>query len=909
MKIKKIVPILLGCATLGLVVGCGESEEKPNTPPITENEVTVEKVTLATADGSAIPTEVFDGQSLRLAATVKGSQSGLKVSWETSDKNLATVTNGVVNFGKVTENKTVTITAVSRDDNTKKASATFTIKHCLIDLKNSRGNNLDTSLFMDEGSISAETGDVAIKFSDVYGTKFYVEADVTVTSQSETDQFPKFGIMVGTDENTSWNTSTSDLTVRNAFFYCDQQLGSQSSGWTGFNFVPQNDSHTDWLWGGQIGAFNVSNENKWSFDEAYKIGLLRDGADYYLFAKNGDGVKCYKHVVYTDIAADDSCYAWIGGWSTGVTVSNFKCLVGDAANEMYATPSKLLVNDEAPIVFVGKTHQISVTADEINFNINNITYESDNEAVATVDANGLVTATNTVGTANITVKYGELTKTVAVTVTDDTKINVELDGKMNDAIWTEAVKNNKFVFNNANGKVLIDLYGSRNSKGVYLYAYYRSDGDFSSATNWWQGNNIELRVNGQDGLIVNPREGAGTSNQHQWWISTANGGSSNLASDDYYVSAPKLNEETNMYDIYFEFFIPFADLGMTKTDLVGFTLGSNDGFQEGVRQYWYNCDGWGTSNLVESIKIFEDGIGYYYPETVCPKEEHEYGSWKTINQATCAGDGTEVRYCKWCNHEDTNTIPAGEHAYGTEVEVVTNATCIATGTGKVSCLGGCGTKKDVIIPVDYSKHSGEYKNGEWTCCHNHLENDIDVDRFNVGGWGDVNVWTMLVKDLSGEFTVTTTYDLETNGIVGNWWRGILTIVQEQLPEGVEGYGSPWVTRFDWWGWCDQWQSSEKLTSQWGGDNEIADRDVSWSDKDGNDVSGVQFETAMTKSTITWKCIRTGTTVRNEFTINSQSGEEFTYYTQATDIAASKNLTLAFSSEFAKYSVKSIVIEK
>jgi len=914
---KKILPVLLGLFAL-MLVACQPQGSTPTggepTPPVTGGEqtppatetpaITVESVELKMQDGSDMPNEVFDGSSLRLSATVKGSEQGLKVTWESSNKDLATVTNGVVKFGKVTEDTEVTISAVSKDDTTKKASHTFKIKHCLIDLANSRGNNLDTSLLMDEGSLVAEAGDIAFKFADVHHSKFYVEATISIDSQLESDAYPKFGIMIGSDETTSWNTTTSDTIVKNAFFYGDQQQASQSSGWTSFNFVPQNAEHTDWAWAGQIGHFNVSNENKWNMGEGYTIGLLRDGINYYLFAKDDETIKCYKHVVYDDFAADEACYAWVGGWATGVTVTNFKCLLDDAADAMYAVPSSLSLNVESQMLYIGTTHQIVTSADVLNFNSSKLVYSSDNEAVATVDANGLVTATQTPGVANISVKYGEIEKTVVVTVTDDVKANVILDGKMDDALWTETVKANKYVFNRPAGDVLIDVYGSKNSLGVYLYVFYQSKWDCASATDWWVGNNVEFRMNGVNGKLWNSFEvAAGNGNNEQWWASTANGGTSNYTG--HYISAPKLNEESGLYEIHFELFMSYASMGISKDDLVGFTLGSNDG---GAR--WYNTPYWNSGVFAEVIKIHEDGIGQFYPESFCG-EEHTYGDWVTLTQASCAGDGEEARFCKWCNHKDSRVLPAGEHSYDAAnlvIEVV--PTCVAGGEGYIPCNGGCGTNKDVTLDKDMRNHTAHSYDAITCADCGYVE---VVDRSGAGGWGDVNTWSYAVKNLAGDFVVTTTFELETSGIVGNWWHGVLPIVQEELAPGIEGEGSPWVTRMDWWGWCDPWQSTEKLTMDWEhgdmGGKENVNRDAWWTNAAGENVTAEQFEAAMTKSVVTWKCTRTGTTVRNDFTFTLDDGTVLTYWTVATDIKVEKNLSLALATEFAKYKITNLVIEQ
>ena len=895
---KKILALLLVVFSL-VLVGCQDDKTNDKTQGGNQQTpaVTVDSVSLKMQDGTELPTEVFDGSTVRLAAEVKGSEAGLKVVWETSDASLAKVTNGVVKFGQVKEDTQVTVSAVSKDDNTKKASHTFTIKHCVLNLADSKGN-IDDSLFMEEGAVTVENGDVGLIFSDVNHTKFYVEATIQIDSQDENDAYPKFGIMVGNDSMAGWNTDAT-VPVKNAFFFCDTQLAAQSSGWTGFNFVAQLSDFSNWDWGRQIGGFNVSNENKWNMGEGYTIGLLRDGVNYYLFAKDGDGLKCYKHVVYTDFAADEACYAWIGGWKTGVTVSNIKALVGDDADAMYLEAGALTIANTEPLLYLGTTHQINVEADVLNFDLSKVTYTSDNEAIATVDANGLVTASETPGTANITIKWGDLTKTVVVTVTDDLKVRVVLDGKMEDALWTEQVKANKFEFDNGD-KVAIDIYGSRNSLGLYLYVDYQTTADYSSAPEWWQANNFELRVYNQHKKLTMPDGNA------QWWVSTFQGGKANMT--DYYVSAPKLNEETGKYEIVFEVFLSYEDLGASKTDLFGFGMGSNDGGPEG--NGWYNTNegflgyGWEGYDFAKCLKIHEDGIGVYYPESFCG-ENHEYGDFVVEKQASCAADGEQAKYCKWCNHRFVEVIAKGEHSYDA-AKMVTElaATCMTEGAGHIECNGGCGTVKNVVIPRDLYNHVN--------CEKEDLGVTATVEKLDTGGWADPATWTNLADDLSGDFEVTVNIYYQSRSDIngGAGWRTLMPIVYHDTGDSI---GSVWVTRMDWCGWCDDWGAgtlSPQLNAHWGGVGDGTNHNAGWFDVNGQRVDNGKVSQLENEGVnAVWTCTRTGSKIRNSFVITAKDGSVYTYFYQVQDVNVDKHIGIALESEFARYEVLSVIKHK
>ena len=114
------------------------------------------------------------------------------------------------------------------------------------------------------------------------------------------------------------------------------------------------------------------------------------------------------------------------------------------------------------------------------------------------------------------------------------------------------------------------------------------------------------------------------------------------------------------------------------------------------------------------------------------------------------------------------------------------------------------------------------------------------------------------------------------------------MLQNELNDESGNRGSVWVTRMDWWGWCDMWNpSTEKLTQDWNHDGAIhtsfANRDNAWTTAEGKVVT-------------------------NFFTIYSQSGEVFTFWTKATDIDELKTLRLHMASEFAKYIIYSVNVE-
>ena len=903
---KKCLPITLLVSLLCFGAGC-TPKDNSSTGGNTPTSSSVAKVTVSSVeieyDGE---TTVLAGSTAKLSAEAKMSDGSKgKVVWSSSNEDVAKVTNGTVAFKNVSEDATVTITATSKDDSSKSASVTFEVKFTAINFANSRGN-FDSSLYLEENSVIVEKADSALLFNEVHGTKWYVEADVTPSTDlgTETDQYPKFGIMTGSDANGYWNTE-----CKNLFYFVDAQNPATTSSWTSMGFVGQNDTHSDWAWSTDNKGFSVSADNRFAKEETTKMGMLRDGVNYYLYAGRGDGYGVVKHFVHDMFAADEASYAWFGGWQSAYTLSNASYLIGDEVDVMYKDATAITLASYSETLFINDTYQIGYTLNEEMFNPSKLTFTSSDPAVATVSQTGLVTAGSTAGTATITVAYGEVKAELAIEVTTDEKFKVELDGKMNDLIWSDEVKASPVSISRENFHAKVEMFASRNSRGVYLFANYECANEYSSATEWWKGDNIELRMVGNNGILPNKAGG------DQYFASTASNGVHTFT--NAYISRPVLNEETGYYEVKFELFASYLDLGLTSTSNIGFHMGANPGGND-VGKWFCESDKWLNSDLAVNNKITENGIVSTYTAETC--KEHKHTTWTTDVQVTCKHDGTEKSACVFCGTEETREVKStGEHVWNSEEQtIIEAATCTHEGKAGAPCYGydECGAvSENITLPIDLYNHTAwDEEAGECSDCHNTLKEAIFVDRFNAGGWGDVNTWTYLAKDLAGDFEVVTTFELETNGVVGNWWRGALPIVQHELPAGSEGEGSPWVTRFDWWGWCDAWQSGEKLTNDWNdveGDRDMVDdsgnRDIWWSNAEGNNVQGSEFETSMTKGTFVWTCTRVGTVVTNSFVITSEAGT-FTFWSKATDISADKNLSIALASEFARYTVKKVEIK-
>ena len=904
--------LVLGVSGLA---GCNPTTEPtgptgPTTDPTSTSEptgpttsvadpVVVNSVTITDSEGEEPNTDVFDNQDIQLKADVSVSNStdkaDTRVTWSVDKNEVATITStGLLTIDPIAgETETLTVTATSKVDSTKSASVTFNIKHSIINLLNSKPMSLDIEDYYEDGVIENDdyTQDTGLVYADVYDTRWYVEAELRIMALDPNDAYPKFGIMTGTNQYAGWQDGENPF----GFYYVDLAQAS-TNNWTAVNMVVSNDAKNDWNWGAQLGGASLSE--KIELTKKFKLGFMRDGTDYYMFYGNSSNEyatwSCVKHVQWDGIAADVPSYAWVGGFRTASKVGGFKALVGDQIDAMFADLETFEVAKSDVTLFTNETAKIDIVAPVSNYKMSDFTFTSEDPAVATVDTNGYVTAGAARGETRISVNYkGKLEKFVNVTVTDDPKFSVILDGKMDDALWTEEVRNHPYTFSRKNLDVNITLYASRNSRGIYLFADYKAAETFVSG-NWWQDDNMEFRFNGVDGKFTNKVEVENnTPNKAQYWISQFNGGGSNFTG--HYVSAEQYDETTGMYTIVFEMFASYEWLNTTEDALIGFSMGANPG-----GSYWWSNECWDTNDFWATNKITENGIVRYYDETGC---EHDYYDWKVVTQASCANEGEEERFCKKCNHRDTKTVPQGDHSFTGEIKANSEGSCMGT----QACIGGCGSTVPVVME-DFETHTAwDAEAGKCTDCGNHVEKPYTIEKWNEGGWNGAKRVT-IASNLVGPYNVELHVDNVQVNDPSQWWRGVLPQHQDASVEN----GSVFVTRCDWWGWVDRnastsslWGKDDGTNNEFGNkDNGAIDHPIDWITNPGENWVKVWVD-----ADVVFNFIKTDTELKTVIRVTANTGDlagqSWTGTCSLLDPVLDRPMNLLVDAEFANYTIKAI----
>lgn len=734
-------------------------------------------------------TTVLDGTRVSLKAKVSGDEGvSQKVKWSSSDDSVATVTNGVVNFLKVSEEKKVTITAAAQEDANFKDSVEFTVEHSPFDLKNSRGNP-DTSLFFDDGSfIIEDPQDIALIYSDVHDTRWYVEATIIINDADPTDAYPKFGIMASERDDGFWTHEKS----HQIFYYVDSVRDGNS--WSNMNVVKENDTLDNWDWAGQLSPATASPAVKRG--EAFKMGLMRDGSNFYQFyGKATDlSLKMVGSFEYNSFG-DQANYVWVGGWKDAAVVSDAKCMVGDEIDALYTIPEGLSLKSNEEILYLGETYKIEVTTEGL-WDRNKLTFTSSDPTIATVDNKGVITASSEKA-GNVTITVGlqgtALSSEFALEVTDDEKFRVVLDGEMNDLIWSDKVKTNSYLLKK-NDSYYVRIYGAKNSRGLYLFMdYVVAEQANCVPDQWWTWENVEFRLADDD------KAWSG-----QYWLSSMNGGSfvsvgSGEKAEAIFYKALTLGED-NLYHGAFEMFVPYGDDCVTKGEktFACFGFAPKAGWQQGYN--WFAAINDNTLNITED--------GFAHDGTKC-SDGHAYGAWVVDLAATCKAEGSKHRDCNICGHRETEVLPIDPdaHAFDYEhAEITTTPDCMHTGIGTATCTL-CGATEETVLPRDYTNHT----DSDYPTTHNHchdcgigsyLTNESgDVyDRSAVGGPWDKTGWydTGLHE---GDFTFTFEFRMQgcygaSNANGDACWRTALPFVYK---EGYAGDTDGHFFRMDWCG--------------------------------------------------------------------------------------------------------------
>ena len=148
------------------------------------------------------------------------------------------------------------------------------------------------------------------------------------------------------------------------------------------------------------------------------------------------------------------------------------------------------------------------------------------------------------------------------------KDEIVIDGFNNEYIWSSDVMSNMIPVK-LNDDYKTEVYAYKNSTGLYFYAEQHVKVVKNAGSGWWQHDNLEFRID--SGTAYRHYNMDDNSKVPQRFVSV-NG-------DTTFTQAahtnPVLNEGTGLYDIHYEMFINWSDLGLIYEDLQIVLIGSN----------------------------------------------------------------------------------------------------------------------------------------------------------------------------------------------------------------------------------------------------------------------------------------------------------------------------------------------
>lgn len=362
------------------------------------------------------------------------------------------------------------------------------------------------------------------------------------------------------------------------------------------------------------------------------------------------------------------------------------------------------------------------------------------------------------------------------------KYNIKLDGKTEDALWTNDVLTNYFTLKNNDETVKLVVNATRDNAGLYFYVTYYTN-ELHPGENWWQNDNIELRLVGPNGLLSNGQH----ENPFQWYVS--NNKSFNV--DGAYISDAVKNDELNCYVIVMEFVILNERLGIEMNTPVGLAVGSNPGGAG-----FFCEEGFDNGNILNRNKITSQGILENCLENEC---EHKYGQLHVEVEADCYTNGLGYKYCLYCNHElEVVAETGGKHVINYEkVTVVTPSTCTIEGVGTVSCICGQNTE-EVELPLNLINHSAwDEVSGRCSSCNSTNGQVYDLDHYNYHA---INYKVDGSKSFEFEVSLTA----ERTAASTAWGHNF---VGEVYTDNWANGG--WSYRSDWYGSDGHWAGANR----------------------------------------------------------------------------------------------------
>ena len=288
-------------------------------------------------------------------------------------------------------------------------------------------------------------------------------------------------------------------------------------------------------------------------------------------------------------------------------------------------------------------------------------FELDDPTVVEVSSDGVLSG-KILGTANVTIRNGNLSKTVAVTVKAKLR-GISLDKKQ---VRIPEEKTNQL-------KVIYDPEDTTDDRTVT-----------------WKSGNTKIFTVSKEGVVT--PTGIGSANL------TAEVGDFSATMKITVVKGTPAYEKPKPVDAHcgqklsdlelpagFAWDDPDADVGSAGSNPFTVT------FTPGDTAHYNKVEG--ISVLAKVEHAFSDkwtvGSEQHWYECVCgevaDEAAHAYGSWKVTRKAGCEEPGQKERSCTVCGHKATEAIPATGHVWEEKYTIDVEPTYVEEGSESIHC--------------------------------------------------------------------------------------------------------------------------------------------------------------------------------------------------------------------------------
>ena len=296
---------LLGIALLALlcmfaITGCSEEQPtagEPETNVPTENKPTggtqeqTSVIKSLTAKEESVIVRVAENKSLTAFYTLTGfkslSAAQKKCTYTSSDESVVKISSTMF---KALKPGTAEITVTSKVDTTKTCKFTVIVKDVYFDRtlsKVSPDDIVDNELIEDGGYITtSETIQGEYFAKGVEGTKMLVSTEITFSKASQTELYPKCGIVFSTTDKT-------ELTDNKLVIFLNSEIGNNgTSSWNDFG-VCEIQNGGNWAWNPGVTDANARHKNALyktpepiTYGTKFTLTVARDGFDFHIWVND-----------------------------------------------------------------------------------------------------------------------------------------------------------------------------------------------------------------------------------------------------------------------------------------------------------------------------------------------------------------------------------------------------------------------------------------------------------------------------------------------------------------------------------------------------------------------------------------------------------------------------------------------